>query len=192
MAQIRFPVVALVCSAGGLDALSRVLAPLPATLPAALLILQHTTPDVRSHLADILDQRTALSVVPAVGGSLLTPGVALVAPAGSHLLVTVEGGVEIIRSGGTPPYRPSADLLLTTLALAARSQAIAVVLTGRGNDAATGVTAVHHFGGQVIASDEASSSEFAMPAASISRGHAVDHVVALEEIAALLERLTTE
>jgi two-component system chemotaxis response regulator CheB len=180
----------MVCSAGGLDALSQVLAPLPASFPAALLILQHTTPDMPSHLAAILDQRTALSVAAASDRSVLASGVALVAPSGSHVLVTVEGAVEIIRSGGTPPYRPSADLLLTTLALAAGSQAIAVVLSGRGNDAATGATAVLHFGGTVIASDEASSSEYAMPLASIDREDAV-HIVALADIPGLLQRLVT-
>jgi two-component system chemotaxis response regulator CheB len=50
-----FPIVALVCSAGGLDALTRVLQPLPGDLPAAVLVLQHLSPEHPSELAAILD-----------------------------------------------------------------------------------------------------------------------------------------
>jgi two-component system chemotaxis response regulator CheB len=62
-----------------------------------------------------------------------------------------------------------------------------VVLSGHGTDGATGATAVHDFGGVVIAADEASSQEFSMPQATIGRDDAVDHVVHVDEIAKLLE-----
>ncbi len=184
-----FPVVALVCSAGGLDALTRVLAPLPADLPAAVIVLQHLEPDRVSELAAILDQRTALAVGLAVDGDRLTPARVWVCPPGRHTLVTGDMSLALIPSGTVPPYRPSADLLLTTLAVAAGPRVIAVVLTGRGNDAATGATAVHRFGGTVIASTLASSTEAAMPRATIGRNHAVDHVVALDVLADLLRAL---
>jgi two-component system chemotaxis response regulator CheB len=186
-----FPVVALVCSAGGLDALIRVLEPLPADLPAAVIVLQHMSPDHRSELAAVLDRRTALPVAAATDGALLTAGRVLVAPAGYHTLVTAEEVVTLIPSGGLPPYRPSADLLLTTLALAVGDRLIAVVLSGRGNDAATGASVVHRFGGTVIASTAATSTQQAMPQAAVDRDDAVDHVVALPDIAALLTALTT-
>jgi two-component system chemotaxis response regulator CheB len=68
---------------------------------------------------------------------------------------------------------------------------IAVVLTGSGNDGATGATAVHRFGGTVIASSPQTSTYAAMPRATIERDHAVDHVVALDDIAGLLLVLTS-
>lgn len=142
-----FPVVALVCSAGGLDALTHVLAPLPADLPATIVALQHLPPDARTHLPDILGRRTALPVASAAHGDALTPGRLLIAPPGHHTLITAEQTIALIPSGAIPPNRPSADLLLTTLALAARIRAVAVVLSGHGTDGATGATAVHHFGG---------------------------------------------
>src|SRR3954463_10861205 len=92
-------------------------------------------------------------------------------------------------SGVAPPSRPSADLLLTTLAIAAGPRAIGVVLSGGGHDGATGASAIHAFGGTVLATDEASSSSFSMPQAAIARDDAVDHVVALDGIAALLKSL---
>lgn len=183
-------VVALVCSAGGLDALNTVLEPLPREFPAAILIVQHTSPEYESHLAEILDQRTALDVRTADSGQPLRPGQALVAPAGQHLLVTPQRRTALIPVGPFPPSRPSADLLLTTLATAVGTQAIAVVLTGSGHDAATGATAIHHFGGFVLASDEGTSQHFAMPRATITRDDAVDLVLPVRQIPDRLVELT--
>ena len=66
---------------------------------------------------------------------------------------------------------------------------IAVVLSGTGHDGATGATAVHRFGGTVIATDAASSQSFAMPSATIERDSAIDHVVDLNAVPALLMQL---
>ncbi|HST80406.1 MAG TPA: chemotaxis protein CheB [Kineosporiaceae bacterium] len=189
MDEQAFLVIALVCSTGGLDALTRVLGPLPADFPGALLVLQHIDPTAHSGLTAIMGRRTALSVLEAAEGIKLKPGQVLVAPPGSHTLVTHQGTVALIESGARPPYRPSADLLLTSLALAVGPRAVAVVLSGHGIDGATGATAVHRFGGVVIASDEASSTEFSMPRATIGRDTGLNHVVALDDIPALLVSL---
>ena len=74
-------------------------------------------------LPRILDRRTALAVEAATDGDPLAPGRVLVAPPGSHTLITPHGTVTLIPAGARPPYRPSADLLLTTLATAAGSRA---------------------------------------------------------------------
>jgi two-component system chemotaxis response regulator CheB len=191
MRNDQVPVVALVCSAGGLDALRAVLAPLPADLPAAVIALQHLEPDRVSQLAMILDQCTALSVVPAADGDNLRVGRVLVAPSGCHLLIAADGSVALIPSGSLPPYRPSADLLLTTAATALTKRLIAVVLTGRGNDGATGATAVHHFGGTVVVSTLESSAQQAMPGATIGRPGITGHVVPLDGVASLILDLVT-
>lgn len=185
------PIVALVCSAGGLNALMAVLRPLPEGLPAAVVVLQHMPPDKRSELPAILTRATALPVSWADDGVALVPGCVLVAPPGHHTLVTKDETIALIQSGPAPPYRPSADLLLTTLALAAGSRVIAVVLSGEGQDAATGATAVHCLGGTVIVSSMQTSAHAAMPLATEGRDHITDHVVPLEDLAEILVALTT-
>jgi two-component system, chemotaxis family, protein-glutamate methylesterase/glutaminase len=179
-------VVALVCSAGGLAALTTVLSGLPATFPAAVIVLQHQRPTERSQLATILARRCALPVADARDGAALVPGSVVVVPPGRHALVTVDNRIALINSDGPPPYRPSADLLLTSLALVAGRRTIAVVLSGGGTDGATGAMAVHDFGGLVLASDRASSEHFAMPQAAIGRDDAVDHVLPVTQIAPFL------
>jgi two-component system chemotaxis response regulator CheB len=182
--------IALVGSTGGLAAVTAVLEALPTDAPVAVLVLLHQTPDHVDRLAGILDRRCSLPVTTAADGDILRAGRVLVAPSGKHLLITHEGAVALIVSGAFPPSRPSADLLLTTLALACRERVIAVVLSGNGHDGATGAAAVHEFGGTVIASDEATSEVFSMPDAAITRDHAVDFVLPLDQIAALLVERT--
>jgi two-component system chemotaxis response regulator CheB len=182
-------VIALVCSAGGLDALRVVLGGLPAELAGAVIVLQHQSPGRTSRLAAILGRWTALPVRDAIDGQELRGGTVTVVPPGTHALSTVDGRLALISSDGTPPNRPSADLLLCSLAVTAGPRTIAVVLSGGGHDGATGAVAVHDFGGTVIASDERTSEHFAMPSAAIGRDDAVDHVVPLDDIGALLTAL---
>jgi two-component system chemotaxis response regulator CheB len=181
----------LVCSAGGLDALTRILSRLPADLPAAVIVLQHQDPTGTNRLATILARHTPLPVSTAADADPLTAGRVLVAPAGHHLLVTAAGTVALIASGRIPPARPSADLLLVSLALTAGPRSIAVILSGYGHDGATGATAVHRFGGTVIATNKATSTQYAMPSATINQPTITDHVTGLDDVAALLITLTT-
>jgi two-component system chemotaxis response regulator CheB len=182
-------VVALVASSGGLDAVSRVLEGLPADFGAAVIVLIHQQPDRLSRLVEILARRCALPVVAAQHDIPLIPGCVVVIPPGRHLLVTPAARTALIISGPVPPSRPSADLLLTTLATALGTRVIAVILSGSGRNGATGATAVHVLGGTVLATDEATSTYFAMPQAAIERDETVDRIVALDEVAPLLADL---
>ena len=177
--------VALVASAGGIDALAQVLAPLPDDLPATVLVVMHQQPDRVSRLASLLDRHTALPVRVAVDGDDLALGVVLVAPPGRHLLVTTPASVGLIDSGALPPARPSADLLLVTLAISCGSRALAVVLTGAGTDGQAGVRAIVHRGGTVFAQDQPTSAYLSMPRAATDTG-LVDAVLPLPDIAAAI------
>src|SRR3954466_5103905 len=164
----RFPVVALVSSRGGMDALSQVLTPLPRNLPAAVIALQHTSPAAPGLLATILAQRTALPVRFADDRDPLVPGQVLVIPPAAHMLIGTDAVVRLIKTGSIPPARPSADLLLCTLAVALGPRAVAVVLTGGGSDGSLGAQAMHAFGGRTLVQDEASSQQYGMPGAATS------------------------
>lgn len=177
----EFPVVALVASAGGVRALARVLAPLPAELPAVVLILLHQRPHLPSRLAAILARHTRMPVDLIGADTVMRPGRALVIPPGRHLLVTADRRLALIDTGLLPPC-PSADLLLATLAVTCGSRALAVILTGVGSDGQAGVRAIAHCGGTVLAQDESTSAFFAMPANAIAT-RAVQRVLALDEIA---------
>jgi two-component system, chemotaxis family, protein-glutamate methylesterase/glutaminase len=183
------PVIALVASAGGLSAVFRILGGLALGLHASVVVLIHHAPDHESHLAGLLARRCPLPVAEAQHGAQLLPGEVVVVPAGKHMLITSESRTALIASGAFPPSRPSADLLLATLATAVGPRAIAVILSGHGHDGATGAAAVHACGGTVLASDQATSTHNSMPRAAIERDHTVDHIVSLDEIAERLQAL---
>jgi two-component system chemotaxis response regulator CheB len=179
-------VIALVASAGGLAAVSEVLEGLPAGLSAAVIVLVHQQPDRVSPLTSLLARRSGLPVQAAEDNRRLCAGTAVVAPPGKHVLIAAGPTVALIGSGVAPPSRPSADLLLATLATTCGPCATAVVLSGRGHDGATGASAIRRFGGAVVASSEASSEYFSMPQAAIERDPAIDQIVELSDVAALL------
>ena len=182
-------VIAMIGSAGAIDAVSRILGTLPEDLDASVVVLIHQEPDRVSRLVELLSERAELPVVAAEHEKDLRPGVVIVAPPGNHLLVAPGPRTALIVSGAAPPSRPSADLLLATLATAVGERAAAVVLSGRGHDGATGATAIHEFGGTVVATDEATSDWFSMPQATIERDTVIDHIVRLEDVADLLGSL---
>jgi two-component system, chemotaxis family, protein-glutamate methylesterase/glutaminase len=187
-----FPIIGLVGSAGGLEAAARVLEPLPADFAASMIVLIHRPPARPSHAAEVIGRRCALPVLEADHGLPLLPGRVIVVPPGRHLLITPDDRVPstaLIDSGAYPPNRPSADLLLATLATSVGPRAVAVILSGGGMDGATGATAVHVCGGTVLATDETSSTHYSMPLAAIERDDAVDQVLPLDRIAPALVEL---
>lgn len=183
-------VIALVASAGGLTAVSEVLGGLAAGFGGAVIVLIHQQPERENALVPILSRRSRLPVQAAQDNLRLRAGTVVVVPPGTHVLIAAGPTVALVLSGLAPPNRPSADLLLATLATACGPSATAVVLSGGGHDGATGASAVHRFGGTVIASDELSSEQFSMPQATIERGSAsAVQAVGVSDIPAVLVKL---
>jgi two-component system chemotaxis response regulator CheB len=185
------PVIGIATSAGGLSALSRLLSALPATLDAAILIVQHLDPDRPSHLADILGRRTALQVKQAAGEDHLHAGAVFIAPPGAHILVDREGTITLSHRPPVHFVRPAADHLFESIAGSFGSRAVAVVLTGTGHDGATGAQAVKQAGGRVIVQDQTTSEFFGMPKSAIDAGQ-VDLILPLDDIAPALVALCGE
>jgi two-component system chemotaxis response regulator CheB len=185
-----FWVIGLVASAGGMSVLRELLASLPSTLPAALIVVQHLSPRHRSYLAEILARGTTLRVKTAEEGDRLHPGEVFVAPPDRHVVVNPDDTLSLCHSGRVRHVRPSGDVLFASLAVSCGARAIAVVLTGGDDDGATGARLVKAVGGTVIAQDQASSEEFAMPRAAIATG-AVDQVLPPGRIAHFLGYLAS-
>ena len=102
----------------------RILAELPPEFPGALIVAQHRSPEGRSHLPDVLGHLTALVVERAHDRDVLSPAQVSVVPEAKHMLVGPDDRVRLIDVDGLPPARPSADLLLSTMAMALGSGAI--------------------------------------------------------------------
>jgi two-component system chemotaxis response regulator CheB len=174
-------------SAGGVEALSRLVATLPADLPAAVAIVLHVAPEGTSVLPDILDRSGELDVRSARDGDAIRPGHAYVAPPNRHLVV--EDGRLWLRHGPRENgHRPAIDRLFNSAAETYGPQAVGVVLTGTLDDGAAGLATIKLHGGRAVVQDPQDAQHSGMPANAIARTE-VDHVVALARIGPLLAEL---
>lgn len=180
-------VVGIAASTGGPVALAVVLEGLPASFPIPILVVQHMAAGFTEGLVRWLDRALPVSVRLARDGEALARGVR-VAPDGAHLRLAGRT-LTLDRTTVAGPHRPSADVLLASLAESAREHAVGVVLTGMGRDGAEGLRAIHDAGGVAIAQDEESSAVYGMPKAAAERTPAL--VLPLDEIAGKLASLAT-
>jgi two-component system chemotaxis response regulator CheB len=181
-------VVGVGASAGGVDALIRIVGSLPAGLPAAICIVLHVPATGRSLLGSILDRRTALEVGVPSDGEPLRPGRVYVAPPDRHL--TVAGGrFELGRGPKENGVRPAVDPMLRSLASAYGEHAVAVILSGALGDGSTGALAVKQAGGVVIVQDPDDATVPSMPESAIRAVGAVDDILTVDEIGPALRRL---
>lgn len=181
--ETRF--VALAASTGGPSALAQILGELPFDFGAAVLVVQHMAPEFADAFCTWLDHSSALEVRLAQHGEVPVHGLALVAPAKQHMLVTPHGRIRL-SSEPSGTHVPSADVLFHSLAPHAK-RTTAVVLTGMGNDGAEGLSALRRSGAVTMVQDPASSVVDGMPAAARKLG-AAQQVLPLRDIAPALLR----
>jgi len=177
-------VVAIGASTGGTEALRSLLEVLPPDAPG-IVIVQHMPEMFTRAFADRLDGLCRISVKEAEPNDTVRRGRALIAPGNHHLLLKRSGAryyVEIKDGPLVSRHRPSVDVLFRSAARYAGRNAVGVIMTGMGDDGASGMLEMKQAGAVTIAQDEATSVVFGMPHEAIKRG-AVDRVLPLEAIA---------
>jgi two-component system chemotaxis response regulator CheB len=181
----RSEVVVIAASSGGPPALQRILPELPRGLGQAVLIVQHMPVGFTRSLAERLDARSALPVREATEGEPVLPGVVLVAPAGRHMKLRKRGaGARVLldEEPRTTLHRPSADVLMASVARAFGPRVLGVVLTGMGRDGVEGLRAIRGAGGRTLAEAEETCVIYGMPRAAVEAG-VVDLSVPLDRVA---------
>ena len=176
-------------SAGGIEALSRVVAGLPTDFGAPIIVAQHLDPRRPSHLGEILHRHSTLPVRTAEHGERLEDGVIFVIP--SNRLVDIVDHTIVLRPAEIGSIAPSVDRVLETAARAYGPGLIAVILTGSGSDGSAGAWHVKAAGGLIVIEDPATAKFPSMPR-SISP-LLVDATADLESMGeALAEMLATD
>ncbi|MDB6044777.1 MAG: hypothetical protein JWM63_3328 [Gammaproteobacteria bacterium] len=183
---MTFPIVAIGASAGGLEALTELLAALPSKSGLAYIAVQHLDPDHESLLVEILTKKTPLTVLAAQDGLAIEPDHVYVIPPNATLTV-VDGHLRVVpRASGL--HHP-ADILFTSLAEERADCAIGVVLSGGDGDGALGIQAIKQAGGITFAQEPSSAKFPSMPRHAIETG-CVDFVLRPKQIAQELMRLS--
>jgi two-component system, chemotaxis family, protein-glutamate methylesterase/glutaminase len=181
-------IIAIGASAGGVDALRRLVSTLPHGFPAPIFIVLHV--GEVSYMPEVLARAGPLPVVRPESGDRIVPGSIYVAPPGKHMLVH-DDHILLRRGPRENLARPAIDPLFRSLACSFGARTIGAVLTGSLSDGASGLHAIKRCGGIGIVQDPDDAMVPAMPRNALENVE-VDHCVPLSELGALLTRLVAE
>jgi two-component system chemotaxis response regulator CheB len=180
-------IVVVGASAGGIPAITTLLAGLQADLPASVLIVLHVAPDAGGFLPRVFGAASALPVRFAEDGAALAHGEVRVAPPDRHLLVE-PGVIRVVRGPRENRFRPAIDPLFRSAAWAYGPRVIGVLLSGMLNDGSAGLWAIRSCGGTVIVQDPADARFSEMPQNALD-ALPVDHCLPAARIAPLVAEL---
>ncbi|MBK8012250.1 MAG: chemotaxis response regulator protein-glutamate methylesterase [Deltaproteobacteria bacterium] len=183
-------ILAIGASTGGTVVLEYLLRAFPGNMPATLIV-QHMPAGFTRSFAQRLNNISALEVREAKDGDLVVPGTALVAPGDFHMYLKKSGGrysVGLSSEDKRNGHRPSVEVLFSSVAKAAGSGALGVILTGMGNDGGAGLLEMRRAGARTLAQDEASCVVFGMPQVAIKMD-AVDEIMGPERMSRRIPEL---
>jgi two-component system chemotaxis response regulator CheB len=179
-------IVVIGTSAGGRDALIKLLSQLPKNFAAPLLIVQHLSPDgFPNALLKTLNERSHIECELAVDGKKVKKGFGYIAPPDHHLFVTSEGKILLTKGATENRSRPAIDPLFRSAAINYGSNVIAVLLTGYLDDGTSGLIAVNRCGGTTIIQDPADATYPDMPLNALHQVRP-DYCVPIIEMGAIL------
>ena len=177
-------IVALGASAGGLNALEQFFTAMPNDSGMAFVVIQHLSPDFKSLMDDLLARHTLMPIRQAICGAALEPNTIYLSPSRFHVGIVADRIVLHEKEADTPFTLPI-DACFNSLAVDAKSRAIAIVLSGTGSDGSRGIQSIKDAGGLVIVQSPESAQYDAMPQSAIATG-AVDSILPPNEIPDLL------
>ncbi len=183
-------IIVLGASAGGVQALCEVMDGLPPNLPAAVFVVLHVAPHGHSALPAILSRLGCLPASHPTDGEEIQTGRVYVAPPDRHLAIE-DHHIQLSRKASENGHRPAVDVLFRTAARSFGPRVVGVVLTGNLDDGTAGLAMIKRFGGKAVVQDPRDADYPGMPENAIANV-AVDHVLPLGDIAAMIQRLVYE
>ena len=154
---------------------------LPEQFPVPILIVQHMPPMFTRLLADRLSAQAPVRVAEGRSGTALQAGQAWIAPGDFHMMVVRDGlqtRLLLHQDALENSCRPSADVLLRSVAKAYGPKSLTVILTGMGADGLKGCEAIRAAGGHILVQDEATSVVWGMPG-YVAKAGLADKIVPL-------------
>ena len=190
---VQIDAVVIGISTGGPQALRHFMPELPANFPVPIALVLHMPIGYTSLFAEKLNEITQIRVFEAKEGDEMRPGVALLAPAGRHLVLrrNAAGAVvaHLTMRPADRPHRPSVDVLFQSAAEMYGARALGVVMTGMGDDGRQGAGWIKAQGGRILTEAESSCIIYGMPRSVVEAGLS-DRAVTLKSMAqAIIEHL---
>lgn len=185
--MVNRDIIAIGASAGGVEALMKLAADLPANLPASIFIVQHVAPQYPSAMAELLARSGPLPVETAVDRPEFQKGRMYVAPPDRHLMID-RSYAYLTRGPRENLARPSIDPLFRSAAVVHGPHVIGVILSGALDDGTSGLGAIKRCGGVAVVQDPDDARFPDMPR-SAAENVDVDYSVPMSEMGTLLVRL---
>jgi two-component system chemotaxis response regulator CheB len=186
----RKDIVVVGASAGGMEALQKLVGGLPADFPGSIFIVWHLSPGIRSMLPEVLTRSGPLPAANPRDGDPIEPGRIYVAPSDHHLLVE-DGYMRVARGPKENRFRPAVDPLFRSAAYTYGSRVVGVVLSGALDDGTAGLWTIKLRGGTAIVQDPADATHRSMPLNALEYAKA-DHKLPAARIGALLGELAQQ
>jgi two-component system chemotaxis response regulator CheB len=175
-------IAAIASSTGGPDALSVILSSLPEKFPYPVVIAQHISDGFVAGMVEWLNGLSPLEIKVAEEGDHLEAGTVYVSPSEKHMEVNSAGRISLIDRHPRDIYRPSCDILLSSVSRVYNTKSMGVILTGMGSDGVAGIKKIKEAKGLTVAQDEKTSVVFGMNKVAIDSGF-VDKILPLDSIA---------
>lgn len=183
-------IVVIGASAGGMGAIEALVRGLPADLPAAVFVVWHLAPGVKSVLPQLLNRAGGLPAMNPKDGDPIKPGHIYVAPNDHHMLLE-KGYIRVTKGPKENRFRPAVDPLFRSAAYIYGSRAIGVVLSGALDDGTAGLWAIKLRGGTAVVQDPADAMHRSMPINALDNVD-VDYKLPVADMGPLLARLARE
>ena len=189
--MVGHDIIVIGASAGGVEALTKLVRDLPASLPAAIFIVLHLPTTAMSAMPQILNRAGKLKAVEAKDKQFIKHGYIYVAPPNYHLLLR-RGYIRLSQGPKENSHRPAVDPLFRTAARAYSDRVVGVILSGTLDDGSAGLLAVKSRGGLAVVQNPQEALFSGMPANAIKHVENVDYVLPLSEIPGILVELAGE
>lgn len=183
-------IIVIGASAGGFEALKKLVGGLPKDLGAAVFVVWHLSANAHGVLPSVLEKAGSLPAAHGVDGEEIMPGRIYVAPPDHHLLIE-ENRVRVTKGPKENRFRPAVDTLFRSAAYSCGTRVIGVILSGALDDGTAGLWTIKHRGGTAIVQEPADAEFSSMPESALREVN-VDYSVPVSEMADLLIRLTSE
>jgi len=183
-------IVVIGASAGGMDALQKLVATLPAGTRASLFVVWHLSPGVRSVLPEVLTRNGPLPASHPKDGDRIEPGRIYVAPPDHHMLLE-RGYIRVAKGPKENRFRPAVDPLFRSAAYVFGTRAVGIVLSGALDDGTSGLWTIKMRGGTAVVQDPADAMHRSMPLNALENVQ-VDYKATAAEMGPLIAKLALE
>ncbi len=187
MKTMSYEAVVIGASAGGVEALSKLLPLLHPRLPMPIIVVQHMSTRSDHYLTQYLDRICQLSVKEADEKEIISPGFIYFAPSNYHLLIEMDRTFSLAVDERVSFSRPSIDVLFETAADVYGRSLIGMILTGANSDGSRGIHKIKQYGGLAVVQDPLEAEIDKMPKSAIQSTE-VDYILSLDKIGEFLNQ----